>query len=114
MNEIQVTARLKIHQGKLEEFKAIAAECLKTVREKDSGTLQYDWFLTADQSECVLQERYADSQAMLDHMAHVGDRLGALVGLADLSVEVYGDPSPELLDAAKAFNPHVLSRFQGL
>ena len=114
MKEIQVTARLKIHDGKLEEFKLVAAGALKTVREKDKGARQYDWFLSADQSECVVRERYVDSQAVLDHMTIVGEQLGALVGLSDLSLELYGDPSPELLQALDAFNPPVFSHLQGL
>jgi quinol monooxygenase YgiN len=44
MKAIQVTARAAIHEGKLEEFKVLAAQCMRTVRERDSGTLQYDWF----------------------------------------------------------------------
>jgi quinol monooxygenase YgiN len=42
---IQVTARAAIHKGKLEEFKQLAAQCMRVVREQDSGTLHYDWFL---------------------------------------------------------------------
>lgn len=42
MDPIQLAARATIHEGKLEEFKAQAAECMRVVREKDSGTLQYD------------------------------------------------------------------------
>ena len=125
MKEIQLTARLKVHDGKLEEFKIVAAVALETVREKDTGVLetvrekdtgvrQYDWFLSADQSECVVRERYVDSQALLDHLAIVSEQLGALVGLSDLSLELYGDPSPELLQALNAFNPSVLSYLQGL
>lgn len=114
MEEIQVTARLKIHDGKLEEFKVVAAAALETVREKDTGARQYDWFLSADQSECVVRERYVNSQAVLDHLAIVGDQLGALVGLSDLSLELYGDVSPELRQALEAFNPPVFSYLQGL
>jgi quinol monooxygenase YgiN len=48
MSEILVIARLKIHDGKLEEFKRVAEKCLQSVRTKDSGTLQYDWFFSED------------------------------------------------------------------
>ena len=41
MDALQVTARLTIHEGKLEEFKNLAAECMRSVRDRDSGTLQY-------------------------------------------------------------------------
>jgi quinol monooxygenase YgiN len=43
MTEIQLTAHITIHPGKLDRFKAAAANCLKIVREKDKGTYQYDW-----------------------------------------------------------------------
>ena len=114
MKEIQLTARLKIHDGKLEEFKVVAASALETVREKDAGARQYDWFLSADQSECVVRERYVDSQAVIDHLVTVGDQLGAILGLSDLSLELYGDVSPELRQALSTFNPSVFSYLQGL
>jgi len=43
VNEIAVIARLKIRPGKLDEFKELAAEGLALVKEKDRGTLQYEW-----------------------------------------------------------------------
>ena len=52
MSKIQVSARMKIRPGMLEEFKRQAAECIKQVKEKDLGTLQYDWFLSSDKTEC--------------------------------------------------------------
>ena len=48
MSELQGIARLKIHQGKLEEFKRLAAKCIESVRNRDTGTLQYDWFFSSD------------------------------------------------------------------
>jgi quinol monooxygenase YgiN len=33
--------RFKFHEGKLEEFKRLSAQCMKIVRTKDTGTLQY-------------------------------------------------------------------------
>lgn len=38
MNELQVTAMLTIHEGKLDEFKHIAEKCMDSVRTKDTGT----------------------------------------------------------------------------
>ena len=43
MRQLQVTDRLKMYEGKLEEFKDVAAACLQSVLEKDEGTRQYDW-----------------------------------------------------------------------
>jgi hypothetical protein len=40
-------ARLRIHPGKLEEFRRLQALCLESVRTKDTGTLQYECFSVA-------------------------------------------------------------------
>jgi quinol monooxygenase YgiN len=114
MNKIQVTASLMIHDGKLEEFKTIAQACIESVREKDKGTLQYDWFFNEDNTECVVREQYVDSNAVLEHIANLGETMGALLALADLSLEVYGRPSEELVKATEGMDIRVYSYFQGL
>lgn len=48
MNNLQGIARLKIHPGKLEEFKRLAARCMESARVKDTGALQYDWFFNSE------------------------------------------------------------------
>ena len=44
MEEIKVIARFKIYDGKLEEFKNWVTDCVESVRQKDLGTLKYDWY----------------------------------------------------------------------
>ena len=44
MNEIKGFARLRMHPGKLQEFKDLQAQCMAVVRAKDTGTLQYEAF----------------------------------------------------------------------
>jgi quinol monooxygenase YgiN len=99
MSALQVTARLRIHDGKLSEFKDVAARCKELVRVKDTGTLQYDWFLDESGTECVVREAYRDSDAAFEHMANLGDTLGELLTLSDMELEVYGTPSQALIDA---------------
>jgi hypothetical protein len=43
--KIQVSAKIKIPRGKIIEFKEAAADYVNQVKEKDTGTLQADWFL---------------------------------------------------------------------
>jgi quinol monooxygenase YgiN len=114
MTKIQVTARAAIHKGKLEEFKALAAECMRTVREKDSHTLQYDWFLNQAQTECVVQETYRDSAAVLEHIANLGATMGALFKAGDWTFEVFGSPSPELVKAAAGLSLKVYPPLQSM
>ena len=72
MNELLGIARLRIHPGKLEEFKRLQARCLESVRTRDTGTLQYECWFSSDYAECVVVERYRDSEALLEHLAKSG------------------------------------------
>lgn len=113
MTELQITARCKINDGRLDAFRAVAEQCLRSVRQRDDGTLQYDWFFNQDQTECVVRERYRDSEAVMQHIANLGETMGALLETCDLSVEVFGDPSVELVEAITAIPTQVYSYFQG-
>ena len=65
--KLQLSARMKIREGKLEGFKRQAAVCISHVKEKDPGTLQYDWFLNSDNTEWEIRETYESSEALLAH-----------------------------------------------
>jgi len=104
MKDIQVNARLKINPGKMEEFKKVANSCVEMVKQKDKGTIQYDWFYNHSTSECIVRERYVDSDAVLEHMANVGELLGGLVKLSTISLDLYGDPSENLKNALEGFD----------
>ena len=114
MSQLQVTARLTIHDGQLEKFKEVAAACLESVRTRDSGTLQYDWFLSADQTECVVRETYRDSDALLEHVGNLGETMGALLAVADIDIEVFGAPSAALVEATAELAPRVFLPFQSI
>jgi len=65
VSELQGVARFAFHDDKLEDFKRLAAQCMEIVRTKDTGTLQYDIYFNEDQSECIVHERYRDSEALI-------------------------------------------------
>lgn len=97
MTELLGIARFKFNEGKLEEYKRLSAQAMEIVRTKDSGTLQYDTYFNDDQSECIVIERYRDSEAAIEHAANLAD-VSAKV-LATVSVvhgELLGEPSAEL------------------
>jgi quinol monooxygenase YgiN len=96
VSELQGIARFKFHEGKLEEFKRLAAQCMEIVRTKDTGTLQYDIYFNDDESECIVYERYRDSAALIEHAAHLGDLMEAVVATGSVSGELLGQPSAEL------------------
>jgi hypothetical protein len=67
------------------------------VKTKDSGTLQYDTFFNDDGSECVVIERYRDSDAAMEHAANLREVSEAVLAIVSVvHGEVLGTPSPEL------------------
>jgi quinol monooxygenase YgiN len=96
MGELQGIARFRFHEGGLEEFKRLSALCLEIVRAEDSGTLQYDTFFNADESECIVLERFRDSQSLIEHGGHLAHLTEAILATAEVHGELLGDPSPEL------------------
>jgi quinol monooxygenase YgiN len=59
--------QLAIQPGKLEDFKSVARELISTTQ-TDPNTLDYEWYLSADQTICHIFERYRDSDAVMFHL----------------------------------------------
>jgi quinol monooxygenase YgiN len=118
MSNLQVSAKMKIREGMLEGFKQHATECVQQAKEKDPGTLQFDWFISTDKTECEIRETYESSEAFLAHLSNLREQLRILYEkfASDHSVVIYGDPSPELLEKAKArgVDTKFFSLLQGL
>jgi quinol monooxygenase YgiN len=97
VSELQGIARFKFHEGKVEEFKRLSAQAMEIVRTKDTGTLQYDIYFNDDQSECVVLERYRDSEAAIEHAANLADLSEEVLAIVSVvHGEVLGEPSAEL------------------
>ena len=118
MSNLQVSAKMKIREGMLEGFKRQATECIQQAKEKDPGTLQFDWFISTDETECEIRETYESSEAFLAHLSNLSELLLILYEkfASDHSVIIYGDPSPELLTKVKArgVDTKFFSLLQGL
>ena len=97
MSELLGIGRFKFHEGKLEEFKRLSAQAMEIVRTKDTGTLQYDTYFNDDQSECIVIERYRDSEAAMEHAANLADVSAAVLAIVSVvHGELLGEPSAEL------------------
>jgi quinol monooxygenase YgiN len=97
MSELQGIARFRFHPGKVEEFKRLSALCMEIVRTQDEGTLQYEIFFNEKETECIVLERYRDSEALLAHAQHIGEELmQAVAATGDVRGELLGEVSPEL------------------
>jgi len=113
MKNIHVIAHFKIHEGKLDEFKAGADSCVEAVKNEE-GALLYDWFINEEKMECTVVETYKDSDATLAHAANVNELLGKLVVIADFSGEVFGNATDELKGALAGMNIKTVPFYNGI
>jgi quinol monooxygenase YgiN len=105
MSELTGIARFRFHAGQVEEFKRLSAKCLEVVKEQDTGTLAYETYFNADESEAIVIERYRDSQALLEHGQHLAHLMEAIIATGTVHGELLGDPSPELRAQFSAGGP---------
>jgi hypothetical protein len=75
----------------------LSAQAMETARAKDTGTLQDEIYFRDDQSECIVLERYRDSEALAEHAANLGELGQAILatGLVFSELLVSRAPSPE-------------------
>lgn len=100
MSQLEVHANVKIRPGQLEAFKAQAAEILRLVRELDTQTVRYDWFINEDGTECEVHEAYLSEEGLIEHTGHVMEARTRLFEqyAYDHRMTVYGEISPHLRD----------------
>jgi quinol monooxygenase YgiN len=112
VTELLGIARFKFHEGKVEEYKRLSARAMDIVRTKDSGTLQFDIYLNDDESECMVIERYRDSDALIEHSENLGELSEAILAIVSVvHGEVLGEVSAELRakladSPVQPFRPH--------
>jgi quinol monooxygenase YgiN len=96
---LEVSARMNVRSGKLEGFKRQVAECISQTKAKDPLMLRSDWFLINDGTECEVREAYVDSDAFIEHSAHIMEARAVLFRdfAENHHAEVYGEASPKLV-----------------
>lgn len=94
---------LAIKEGEVDALKALMEEMSEATQENEPGALNYEWYISVDESSCHLFERYADSAALLTHLGnfrkHFASRFMSI--LRPTKMTVYGSPNEE---AAKALD----------
>jgi quinol monooxygenase YgiN len=114
MSELLGIARFRFLPGRRDEYLRLAEQARVLVEANEPGTLQYDVYMNADQSECLVIERYRDSQAAMDHAANIGSMFADVLATVEIvHGELAGDLSPELrADLAGADVPAVFAPYQ--
>src|SRR5215469_5530582 len=118
MNEVQITTRMRVQTGRLEQFKRQALECIRQAVSKDIGILRYDWFISRDGTMCEVREAYSGADAFLLHRANLSEAVDRLLGefVEEHVTTAYGEPSPQLVRLVDGLGSRVTwySPFEGL
>lgn len=103
MSHFELHAHLKIRPGKLEGFKAQAAELIRITQEQDTKTLRYDWFVNEDGTECEVHEAYLNEEGLFEHNLHVMEARAVLFKdyAFDHRMIAFGEVSPKFRDLTK-------------
>jgi quinol monooxygenase YgiN len=98
---------LNIQPGRDAAFRALMAEMVAATKAGEPGTLNYEWSVTADGTQCHTYERYVDSAATMVHLGNFGSKYAErFMGiLAPVGFTVYGAPDAAVKEALAGFNP---------
>jgi quinol monooxygenase YgiN len=98
-DSIHFRALVTIGKGKSEEYKKLVQDMSRAVETNEPGTLHYQFYLNRDETKCIVNEIYANSEATLAHINGVASQtiLPKIHNVSRISrLDVYGNPSKEL------------------
>ena len=113
-NNVYWLLELNIKPGQMGNFKTLVDEMVSSIKE-ESGTLNYEWALSSDQSTCHIYERYADSAAAMVHLGNFGAKFADqfMAVLEPTRLVVFGNPDDTVKGALEAFSPIYMSPVAG-
>jgi quinol monooxygenase YgiN len=114
MGELLGIARFRFHPGKVEEYKRLCAQAMDIVQANEPGTLEYAIYFNEDESEAVAIERFASSEALLQHGANMSEISPAVLATGTVEGELLGDPSPELRAMLTGPEPELFTPWKSL
>jgi quinol monooxygenase YgiN len=114
MGELLGIARFRFHPGKVDEYKRLSAEAMDIVRAKERDTLEYAIYFNEDETEAVVIERFASSEALLEHGANMSELSPAVLATATVEGELLGEPSAELRAKLTRPEPELFTPYMSL
>jgi len=104
---------LELNPERVADFKVLMSEMV-ALAETQPGTLAYEWYFNEDNSRCIINERYRDSTALIDHMAASGPFAERFLAAATISrLTILGDVDTGTRAALEALQPSYLSLAEG-
>ena len=114
MSELIGIARFRFHPGAVEEYKRLSAQAMDIVRAKESGTLEYAIYFNEDESEAVVIERFASSEALIEHGTNMSEISPQVLATATVEGELLGEPNDELRAKLTGPEPQLFTPYLAL
>lgn len=100
-NAVHWMLETKIKEGEYDNLITLMNEMVEATEANESGTVNYEWFVSDDKSACHIYERYIDSAATMVHLGNFGAKFAKrFMGcLQPTRMTVYGDPDETVRNA---------------
>ena len=114
-NNIYWILELKINEGQLNAFRSLMGEMVEATQSNEPDALNYEWWISEDETTCHIYERYADSAALMTHLGNFGanfaERFMSMV--VPTGFTVYGNANDTVKEALAAFGPTYMGALGG-
>ena len=104
-----------VQAGRSDELRTLMEEMVSNTHAHEPGTVGYEWYMSADGSQCHLYERYVDSAAALTHCQTFGARFAGrfMSLLTPTRCTVYGSPDAAVQGALSVLRPTYMGQAAG-
>ena len=113
-HEVAWLLELAVNPGQFDAVWALMEEMVASAH-AEPGALGYAWWVGEENRTVALYERFANSDAVVAHMATFGEQFAPrfLAAMAPARLTILGDPSEEARQTVAGLNPTYLGFLGG-
>ncbi|NNF36919.1 MAG: antibiotic biosynthesis monooxygenase [Saprospiraceae bacterium] len=106
---------LHIKPEKKDTLQSLIDDMSASTKENEAGTLNYEWQVNEDMTECHIFERYTDSDALMVHLGNFQANFAErFFGILDIKRwQVYGNPNDQVKETLGSMGAQFLGRAGG-